>query len=44
MDKYDLQYHQEVLNLMYKLVHLIYTLTDDRCLDQTVSLKLMCVL
>ena len=35
-----LQYHQKVLILMYKLVHLIYTLTVHGCLDKTISLIL----
>ena len=38
MEKLILQYHQEVLILMYKLMHLIYTLTVQRCLDKTTSL------
>ena len=38
INKNDLQDHQELLILMYKLVQLLYTLTGQRWLDKTTSL------
>ena len=37
-NKHDIQDHQELLILMYKLVQLIYNLTVQRCLDKTIGL------